>query len=739
MGKERITAGMSRHVRDQLPTLAQIQLHCATKGVDAVDVESASDEVVDAFSYVNKGIVRTVTSSVYALFFLLPFIQDLTKKMDLSFLTFGFIAIDDTVCVVLEIFCLVWMLIDVRQHWKMYGFGLFTRQKWVIVRGVVALLNVFGLPAYYDPEYVRFFWSLRPLVVVSASPVASANFEAMLKSVPKVLPLVIFIFFWLVVMALIGYITLDNAAETSGFYTYKEALWNNMLMFHSMPKISSFINAMISDNYFYSLYFVFYILIGKIFLFKLMVAQVMKTFNARMVTLYKDTLSMRDNAAWLAFHNMADVETINADREKSWFISKSAFVSLMTRVAPRLGSDGATSVFNAVDTNDSGDVSYQEFTSIFWVLDAHWTRVRNPRDFLWRAYKNNHGRTNLWSFFMFVRKLCYVACTESIDILTWDNINILDATSVSLLVYYIVNEDADWVITFFWVENFMKIFAYGISNYFASGLYKLDFFCLVIWQFDSFFQVPGQVMVFLVVGSRLLKASMALMMLIKDTRETFQIIAHVFHFLAQFFLVYIAVVYFFAMLSYDVYHGVLQDCNVNECDPRLEGTGWSGKSAHFNFDTVTNALVALFYMPSAGQHLWPVALDGYRETDPVQFHFTRFWFWGYITYMRVIVVPLGLAAVVALWKAFADHPVDYVVNYGDFQAAARSSDLYILRRVYGEKVLRDIEGRKLTKNDSDADNYYEYHHAEYQKAREKELASIQADIAFLMSELKNVA
>lgn len=697
---------------------ATIEMLAAINGEEGLDFETASANGINVYSWMSHSKYRLIRKIVGAFMLLTPVFVDIDGGL-----------MNATVWLCIDVLCLTFYFVDFIFLCVMYGTaGVCKSHRWSVVRFLCVFIVGMGLPAYADPTYGRTFWAFRPLLFLTVSSFTRTTMATMADVLKALAPLLVFVAFVNCVLALMGFIVLDNADDTSGFHDFTDSYWTVSVMFLSVAKAVSVANPMLdsSEGFYYSIYFVFFTLFCCFFLTKLLVGRSSGALDARLNKFYFSLLDNRHRASRQAFSILA----------KDGRMDEETFVALFLNLRPIMGKMGSASVFRSLCYDDEDTIDFQSFSGCFWVLDQEWTRTRNPRDALHNFYTEHHGAHSKDAFMsglsgcmMFLRQLLYELSTATIRAFGEDLV-FLDLVMFSAAAVYIFVSPEPFIVGLFTAEIFCKLYAFGIENYFRYNMNQIDFWTIVLYFIDLMVSTHAGFLHFLVVSSRLLRATMLLLRMTSYTRTTIEIVGHILPILAEFALVWLGGIYFFAMLSQDIYGDVLMNCREETCDPLLETTGWYGGSAAQNFGSSTSSFMAMFYTQAAQS--WFKIMDAPAVFGTSEKYFARVWFFCFVFIVKVVLITVGLALIVKLWNGFSVTETVMLKSLGDFEAHARSNKLYILRKLYGEAALRKQEGRKLCSamNPPQAGSRDEEYH-KYIEDRASDLTTVLGDIKSL--------
>lgn len=181
----------------------------------------------------------------------------------------------------IEIPCLLAYVADLRLAWKCWGETLY-KHGWTVARSVLVFSFVFDLSVNCLSGFntMRFSRGLRPFYLIVRRRNLRKLFRGSLKTVPRILGIFTLIACLIMFFALAGYILF--AAEVDQYFSsFYLGVYHLFRLHTSAPFILPFMKPYFEDvSEWTAVLFVSFVLIGNIFLFKLVIAVSYRSFKA---------------------------------------------------------------------------------------------------------------------------------------------------------------------------------------------------------------------------------------------------------------------------------------------------------------------------------------------------------------------------------------------------------------------------------------------------------------------------
>jgi hypothetical protein len=204
-----------------------------------------------------------------------------------------------------------------------------------------------------------------------------------------------------------------------------------------------------------------------------------------------------------------------------------------------------------------------------------------------------------------------------------------------------------WVVfVFFAFEAVIKIYAYGLSDYWSSNWHKLDLLCLLGNLVDIFYTLDPQ---YEILGNALLAIRGLRLLKLLDMFEPFAImmgtISLTVSAVSPFIFLYFSFVYIYAILGYIWFGDVIITTTEN---PALVGGPWYN-SLRFciNFDDFGGSILAMFLYGVNGA--WWRLLEVIDAVYPENVIPGRFFFISYRMLSFLVFLPCFFGFVLQVW------------------------------------------------------------------------------------------
>ncbi|KAH7986185.1 hypothetical protein HPB52_025147 [Rhipicephalus sanguineus] len=456
--------------------------------------------------------------------------------------------------------------------------------------------------------HFRILRALRPIFLIDNHYLGGVRrlTRQILQSLPPVFDMLVILFFFMTVFAILGYHIFSFVDNQPYFSTLYDSLVNLFVLLTT----SNFPDVMIpyyANSKWAALFFVVFLLVHLYFLMNLVLAVVYERFSSLEKDKFRKLLLHRRKACHQAFRLL-----VNRSSPSCLYFCH--FEGLMKYYKPRAKRRDVYLMFKTMDTAQNGFLSQEEFLQVYEASKLTWERKWS--DYPWF---NELKRP-------FERKLFEGGPSSVIG----DGKTGLSAwLLVGLLIFYLT-------------EMLLKIAAFGVADYFHQGWNKFDFVVIVAAV------VFGSIGAFL--DANLLRIlifrSLRLLKLFQLKKSYHDVLGTVFILMPRFVsvgVVLVIVYYFFAIIGIEVFSQyVMEDCCKNTTVELYFATNTSSGPGYFylmNFHNMANSYVTLFALMAVNN--WFIIMDGYAA---VTSEFSRLFFMSFYL-ITMIVLQIVVAFV----------------------------------------------------------------------------------------------
>lgn len=517
----------------------------------------------------------------------------------------------------------------------------FTHKRTVFKLSILLLMLLEAMVvAARQATHFRILRALRPIFLIDNHYLGGVRrlTRQILQSLPPVFDMLVILFFFMTLFAILGYHIFSFVDNEPYFRTF----YNSIVNLFVLLTTSNFPDVMIpyyANSRWASLFFVVFLLVHLYFLMNLVLAVVYERFSSLEKDKFRKLLLHRRKACHQAFRLL-----VNRTSPSCLYFSH--FEGLMKYYKPRAKHRDVYLMFKSMDTAKNGFLSQEEFLQVYEASKLTWERKWS--DYPWFSELKRP----------FERKLfegAYKVITWK-----WSNVVIYLVIAASFLWHIVEITQlthgpssflgdgktgfSAWVLVglliFYLTEMLFKIAAFGMADYFHNGWNKFDFVIIMAAV------VFGSIGAFLDANllRMLIFRSLRLLKLFQLKKSYHDVLGTVFILMPRFVsvgLVLVIVYYFFAIIGIEVFSQyVMEDCCKNTTVEVYFATNTSTGPGYFylmNFHNLANSYVTLFALMAVNN--WFIIMDGYAA---VTSEFSRLFFMSfYLITMLVLQIVVA--------------------------------------------------------------------------------------------------
>ncbi|XP_037502999.1 two pore channel protein 1 [Rhipicephalus sanguineus] len=518
-----------------------------------------------------------------------------------------------------------------------------THKRTVFKLSILLLMLIEALVvAARQATHFRILRALRPIFLIDNHYLGGVRrlTRQILQSLPPVFDMLVILFFFMTVFAILGYHIFSFVDNQPYFSTLYDSLVNLFVLLTT----SNFPDVMIpyyANSKWAALFFVVFLLVHLYFLMNLVLAVVYERFSSLEKDKFRKLLLHRRKACHQAFRLL-----VNRSSPSCLYFCH--FEGLMKYYKPRAKRRDVYLMFKTMDTAQNGFLSQEEFLQVYEASKLTWERkwsdypwfneLKRPfeRKLFEGAYK---VITWKWSNVIIYLVIATSFLWHIVEItqLTGGPSSVIGDGKTGLSAWLLVG-----LLIFYLTEMLLKIAAFGVADYFHQGWNKFDFVVIVAAV------VFGSIGAFL--DANLLRIlifrSLRLLKLFQLKKSYHDVLGTVFILMPRFVsvgVVLVIVYYFFAIIGIEVFSQyVMEDCCKNTTVELYFATNTSSGPGYFylmNFHNMANSYVTLFALMAVNN--WFIIMDGYAA---VTSEFSRLFFMSFYL-ITMIVLQIVVAFV----------------------------------------------------------------------------------------------
>ncbi|CAN7985146.1 unnamed protein product, partial [Ixodes hexagonus] len=550
--------------------------------------------------------------------------------------------------VAVELLALCVMAVELVMKFRWLGLCPFFAHKRTVFKLTILLLMFVEalVVAARQSNHFRVLRALRPIFLIDNHYLGGVRrlTRQILQSLPPVFDMLIILFFFMTLFAILAYHIFAAAPEQ-----YFSTLYDSFVNLFVLLTTSNFPDVMIpyyARSKWASLFFVVFLLVHLYFLMNLVLAVVYERFSSLEKDKFRKLLLHRRKACQQAFRLL-----VNRTSPSCLYLAH--FEGLMHYYKPRANRREVYLMFKTMDVSRNGFLCQDDFLQVYEASTLSWeANKRKWSDSPWFSElkrpcekKLFQGAFNLITW-KWTNVIIYMVIAASF---IWHIVEITELThggtsflgdgktgfSAWLLIGLLACNQYSLYLPVYVAEMLLKIAAFGVADYFHKGWNKFDFVIILAAI------VLGSVGAFL--DANLLRIlvfrSLRLLKLFQLKKSYHDVLGTVFILMPRFLsvgLVLVVVYYFFAIIGIEVFSGYqMEDCCKNTTVEVYFATNSSSGPGYFylmNFHNVAYSYVTLFALMAVNN--WFIVMDGYAA---VTSEFSRLFFMSFYLITMVVL------------------------------------------------------------------------------------------------------
>ncbi|XP_029823092.2 two pore calcium channel protein 1 isoform X1 [Ixodes scapularis] len=511
----------------------------------------------------------------------------------------------------------------------------FAHKRTVFKLTILLLMFVEALVvAARQTNHFRVLRALRPIFLIDNHYLGGVRrlTRQILQSLPPVFDMLVILFFFMTMFAILAYHMFAAAPEQ-----YFSTLYDSFMNLFVLLTTSNFPDVMIpyyARSKWASLFFVVFLLVHLYFLMNLVLAVVYERFSSLEKDKFRKLLLHRRKACQQAFRLL-----VNRTSPSCLYFCH--FEGLMRYYKPRAKRREVYLMFKTMDVSRNGFLSQEDFLQVYEASTLSWERKWSDSPWFSELKRPCEKKLFQGAYRLITWKwsnvIIYMVIAASfmwhiveITELTHGGMSFLGNGKTGFSAWLLIG-----LLAFYVTEMLLKIAAFGVSEYFHKGWNKFDFVIILAAI------VLGSVGAFL--DANLLRIlvfrSLRLLKLFQLKKSYHDVLGTVFILMPRFLsvgLVLIVVYYFFAIIGIEVFSGYqMEDCCKNTTVEVYFATNTSSGPGYFylmNFQNVAYSYVTLFALMAVNN--WFIIMDGYAA---VTSEFSRLFFMSFYLITMVVL------------------------------------------------------------------------------------------------------
>jgi len=514
----------------------------------------------------------------------------------------------ELVCLLITIFA---TLLNIRWHWK----NTFWKHKRHLARfSLLAIMLVEVMVILFRQQsHVRITRALRPLFLVDNYYTSGVRrfLRLILESMPPILDIIGLMMFMIIIYSVFGFYLLGPSPNDPGspYFQDLKSSFVNLFILLTSANYPDIMMPSYSKSFYYSFYFISYLVINLYFFMNLTLTVVYNTFTDIEDKTFKKIFMNKREAAWCAFNLL-----VSNNSE----ISYKDFKDLMNIYQPMKGDIEILLMFKDLDKEQSGGLTFDEFTQFYDSLSYNWKVFHPPKKY-WYEGENIIIR-------QIVTGARAIVDEPAFDYIVYSSIGI---NAILMLIQASLLKDVDGeqqiynkyvsstFILIYCSEVTVKLIGFGTRHYFACPWNCFDFFLTFIGVVGGVLMITTNVSIREVILLRLLRF-LRLLRIKKRFRDVFGTVVILAPQLASASMVMLMMYYFFAIIGIEIFSEYdLTNCCKNtyfEVYFSLHsenGTSMASEGMYYlnNFTSLPASSVTLFELTAVNN--WHIIMEGY--------------------------------------------------------------------------------------------------------------------------------
>ncbi|XP_072156093.1 two pore channel protein 1 isoform X2 [Bemisia tabaci] len=539
----------------------------------------------------------------------------------------------------IELFALAVVGIEVSLKLRWIGWNTILKHKRTMIK--CATLGIMCIEAIIvlirQSSHFRATRALRPIFLVDTRHLGGVRrfIRQILQSMPPIFDMLLLIFFFVSIYAILGFFLFSDNPLDSHFTT----LFDSFVSMFVLLTTANFPDVMMpsySRSKWNSLFFISYLCIVLYVLMNLMLAVVYETFTSIEKRKFRKLLLHKRKAAQQAFRLLVTKQHPNQIRFKQ-------FEGLMRYYSPKKSARDVVLMYKYLNTSRTGVLTMDEFYNVYDAVLLNWEA----------QYSNIPWYHSAW---MPLQSLCQLC----LNVVRWNYfehiVYVLILTNGLAMVSRLVNQYtsleeaahffcASWDTLLFYgvfaLEVMMKILGLGVAQFFESGWNCYDFAVIIATLFGVVIinSYPSFIYVVVFRPLRLLR----LFKVKKRYRDIIGTLALLSPLVKSAAIVMLVLYYFFAIIGMELFAGydMRNCCNGTAVEDfyKYSENGTSALGYYYlnTFPNLAVSMVTLFELTVVNN--WFIVMNGYASVvhPATRIYFILF----YLTTMVVLTIVVA--------------------------------------------------------------------------------------------------
>ncbi|KAL7637372.1 UNVERIFIED_CONTAM: hypothetical protein RMT77_012100 [Armadillidium vulgare] len=561
----------------------------------------------------------------------------------------------------IELLGLALLGISIAMQMRWLGWRTFIKHKRSMVKSVTWIMMVLEALAVLarNTTHFRVTRSLRPIFLVDNRYLGGVRrlLRQILQSLPPILEVLALLLFTLLIFAVFGFYLFSSNEKDPYFETFYHAC----ISLYVLLTTANYPDVMMpayANNKWSALFFIAYLSITLYFITNLMLAIVFVEFSNIEKEKFRKLLLHKREACQHAFQLLITNSHPNRVTYKN-------FQGLMHHYKPKASRKYVYLLFKVLNRSKSGFLNLKEFYGFYDALEFRWYHAKEKNPWfaeIWEPF-NTICHLNL----KFVKSrgfriLVYVVIVISALILLVRTV-LMSLNSETPQTLHITWDQLACII-FYIVEIFLKLFAYGLEDYFASGWNVFDFLVTAASVGGILAQNFGTAFFYVVIlrPLRLLR----LLRVRQRYRDIFQTFAILLPRIGSTVIVIFIIYYFFAIVGMECFsmYDMKNCCKNTTVEQFYKADNTTIYNNYYylnNFDTLLISGVTLFELTVVNN--WFIIMEGYASVSGE---------WSRLYFMIFYLVMMVVLAIVV---AFVIEAFTFRMKYNEaFQHDSKESE-----------------------------------------------------------------
>ncbi|XP_042332114.1 two pore calcium channel protein 2 isoform X3 [Sceloporus undulatus] len=284
----------------------------------------------------------------------------------------------------IELLCFLVFIVDVSVKSYLIGWEEFRKTKWLVAYIVVLIASLadwtVSLSSSCD-EKLRIRRILRPFFLLQNSSMMKKTLKSIKRTLPEITSVMLLLALHLFLFTMFGMLLFARTKDTQQdkewqgyFHSLPDSLTSLLVLLTTANNPDVMIPAY-SKNRAYSIFFIFFTLIGNLFLMNLLTAIIYNQFRGYLLKSVQSSLFRRRLGIRAAFEVMSSLKETSMNKN-IYRVQSEAIIQVLLKV--KMDSYCKEAIIVKLESYPPGGLSASQFQTLFDELDTHKVKERPP-------------------------------------------------------------------------------------------------------------------------------------------------------------------------------------------------------------------------------------------------------------------------------------------------------------------------------------------------------------------------